>query len=251
MLARQRSSKLAAVVGRDHDRTAEARSRPASAASRNCAQPSFFAVRFGIVPRCLAPEDMLNGHEHDAQVEADRPALDVVEIVLDCACAARFGRASRAPGPSRSCRRGRRGGGRSRARCSRNSATKLGRSGLGPTSPMSPLMHVEELRQLVDVGVPEPVADPGAAAVVIRGPDRAGLAFGVGAHAAELDDAEEPAPLPHAFLGIEDRAPGGDQNGHGHERQREAPARSRRRRRSSYRSFASGCETSSGGPRSD
>ncbi len=35
------------------------------------------------VPRGLAPENMLNGHEQDPQVQPERPALDVVEIVLD------------------------------------------------------------------------------------------------------------------------------------------------------------------------
>ena len=68
------------------------------------------------------------------------------------------------------------------------------------------LQDVEELGQFIDVGVPQPLADARAAAVMVGGPNRARLTLGVGSHASELDDAEPPAPLPHAFLRVKNGA---------------------------------------------
>ncbi len=109
---------------------------PAAAdrADRLAVSPGFRRP-FRFVPRGLAPEDMLNRHEHDAQVEAERPALDVVEVVLDALAQRGSCRASRGPGPSRSSRRRRRGEGRSRGRsCGTRRRSWAVRAGARPGS---------------------------------------------------------------------------------------------------------------------
>ena len=95
----------------------------------------------------------------------------------------------------------------------RNCSTKHGPFGSRSDQAHVAPQDVEELRQLVDVGVPQPVSDPGAPRVVVRGPDRAGLALGVAPHAAELDDPEPAAPLPDPLLAVEDRTARGQQDG--------------------------------------
>ncbi len=176
-------------------------------------------VRFGcasaFVPRRLTPEDMLNRHEHDAEVEGRGPALDVVEVILDA-----FSQRRAAAPAVDLCPAGHADGyGVAEVVVGHGAAElgdEMGAFGSGPDQPHVTLQDVQELRKLVDVRVPQPIADPGAAAVVVRGPDRAGDALGVGAHAAKLDDAEETTPLPDSLLRIEDRPAGCDQNGYSH-----------------------------------
>ena len=85
---------------------------------------------------------------------------------------------------------------------------------------------VEELGQLVDIRVAEPIADPSASGVVIEGPDRARLPLGIAPHAAELDDGEEPSPLPDPLLLVEDRPARGDQDRQGDDREQRCQQRS-------------------------
>ena len=86
-----------------------------------------------------------------------------------------------------------------------NCSTKNGRSGRGPTIDMSPLEHVPELRQLVDVVPAQPSADPRRARVVVARPDRARHVFGVDRHRSELVDGERFAVESHALLRVEHR----------------------------------------------
>ena len=189
--------------------------RPPGRAGRSCVDG---LPRSGQVPRGLPPGDMLNGHEQDQEIEPERPALDVVEVVLDAfpqrgppAPAVDLGPAGHPAGH-----------GVPQVVFGHGMAELLDEDrALGPRADQAHLapQDVEELGQLVDVGVPEPVADAGAAAVVVRGPDRAGLAFRVGAHAAELDDPEPPPPLPDPLLGVEDRPARGQKDGQGDDRE--------------------------------
>ena len=86
-----------------------------------------------------------------------------------------------------------------------NCSTKNGRSGRGPTSDMSPLKHVPELRNLVEVRAAQEPADRRAARIVLAGPDRAGVALGLVVHRAELPHAERVAVEAHALLAEEGR----------------------------------------------
>jgi hypothetical protein len=79
---------------------------------------------------------------------------------------------------------------------------------------------IEELGQLINVGVPEPVSDAGATAVVIRCPDGPCFLLGIAPHASELDDPESSSPLPHPLLGIKNRPARCQQNGHGNDREK-------------------------------
>jgi N-acetylglucosaminyl-diphospho-decaprenol L-rhamnosyltransferase len=154
---------------------------------------------------------VLDGHEQNPEIEQERPALDVVEVVLDSL-------AKRGPptpsvdlGPAR--------------HSARDSMAEVvvGDIGAEPLDEDRPLgswanqahlalEDVEELGQLVDIRPAQPGADPGTAVVGGRGPDRPGCPLGVALHASELEHLEEPPPLPDPLLHVEDRPARGDQD---------------------------------------
>ncbi len=150
-------------------------------------------------------------------------------------CGATSGRASRAPGPSRSSRGngvpqvviGHRPGETARRR---TAARAAGRPG---SSRPAARCRAGATRRCCSA---EPVADAGAAAVVVRRPDRAGLALGVGSHAPELDDPEPSPSLADPFLRVEDRPARGHKDGQRRPAGEERRSRIRRAGRRSSKS---------------
>src|SRR5262245_48225818 len=101
---------------------------------------------------------MLNCHEHDAQVQADGPALDVVEIILDALAQ----RGSAAPAVNLGPAGHPTGDGMAKVVVG-NGLPEFGDEA-GPFWPGSDECHVapddvHKLGELVDIGVSEPVAD--------------------------------------------------------------------------------------------
>ena len=84
--------------------------------------------------------------------------------------------------------------------------------------------------------------------VVIGGPDRPGLAFGVAPHAAKLDDSEQPAPLPDPVLGVKDRPAGRRPGSPGQPGQTRGRAQAGQRRRWRHPRFVWPSEPRSAGP---
>ena len=71
--------------------------------------------------------------------------------------------------------------------------------------PMSPTRTLDELRQLVELGLSQPAADAGDPRVAVPDGELPAAARGVGHHRAELIDAKRPKPPPHPLLPKENR----------------------------------------------
>src|SRR5690606_7892556 len=69
-----------------------------------------------------------------------------------------------------------------------------------------PSQHVENLRQLIDAGEPNECTDLRHTAVVLLGPLRLTIAFGVLTHAAKLQQLERPPVLADTDLSVKDRS---------------------------------------------
>ena len=144
-----------------------------------------------------------DGEPHDLQVEAHRPVLDVVEVVLDSLLERRVAapavhlRPARQPAFTlwRSMYCG--------MRCL-NCATKCGRSGRGPTIDMSPRSTFQSCgsSSRFDRGGSGRARD---ARIVLLRPDRSRLPLGIVLHRAELEDREGLAVESHPLLLIEHR----------------------------------------------
>ena len=157
---------------------------------------------------------MLNGHEQDPQVQPERPALDVVEIVLDPLAE----RSTTAPAVDLRPAGHPAGHGVPQVvvgDClAGTDSTKRGRSGRGPTRLISPRSTFQSWgnSSMLVCRSQSPIRVH--ALVMIGGPDRSRLALGVALHASELDDAEQPPPLSDALLSVENRPAGRDQDCH-------------------------------------
>src|SRR5262245_56187596 len=159
---------------------------------------------------------MLNGHEHNQEIEPKRPAPDVVEIVLDPLAK----RGSSTPAVNLGPAGHPAGNGMAEFVIAHGMTELFDEDGaLGPGTDQAHIapQDVEELGQFVEVGVPQPVADAGASAVMIRRPDRPGFTLCITSHAPELDDTKPPTPLSHPLLGIEDRTARSQEDGPGNE----------------------------------
>src|SRR5215203_5721909 len=159
-----------------------------------------------------------DGQPHDLDVEADRPVFDVVEIVLDALFERRVAAPAvhlRPPGDPRFDLVA--------EHVLRDAVLEL-LDEIGPLRPWTDqrhvaAKHVPELRELVEIELPQPPPDRRASRIIVSRPHRAGVVFGPRVHRAELVDVEGLAVEPHALLGIENGAGRGPLDDHRDERE--------------------------------
>src|SRR5213596_762094 len=159
--------------------------------------------------RVAVTEPEPEGQAEDLQVEAEAPALDVEEVVLDPL----LDRGLTPPAidlrPARDARLH-----LVAEHVPGHPAAELldEARALGARADEAHLtaQDVPELRQLVQAEAPEERPEPRAPRVVRPRPDGAGLALGVHAHRAELEHLEGAPVQPHPLLAVEDGAGGGE-----------------------------------------
>src|SRR5262252_3630306 len=150
-------------------------------------------------------EAVPDGLDEDLQIEAQAPALDVVEIALDPSLDRRVAAPPVELGPPRNPRLH-----FVAEHVAGNPAPELldeaGALRARPHEAHLALHDVEELRQLVEARTPQKDSDGGAARIVLACPDRPGLRLGVDPHGPELEHLEPPAIHAHPLLAVEHRA---------------------------------------------
>src|SRR5882762_10754153 len=147
-------------------------------------------------------EAVPEGLDQDLQVEAQAPALDVVEVALDPLLDRGVAPPSVDLGPA----------GDSRLHLVAEHVARhpppefLDEARALRTRPHETHLaakHVEELRQFVEARSPEKRPEAGAAWIVRTSPHRTGFSLGVDAHSPELEHAEPLAVDAHPLLTIE------------------------------------------------
>src|SRR5205807_3080837 len=159
--------------------------------------------------RVAVTEPGPEGQEKDLQVEAEAPALDVEEVVLDPLLDRGLAPPAIDLRPARDARlhlMAEHVPGHPPAELldeARALGTRADEAHLTA-------QDVPELRKLVEAEAPEERPEPRAPRVVRPRPDGAGLALGIHAHRAELEHLEAPAVQTHPLLAVEDGPGGGE-----------------------------------------
>jgi hypothetical protein len=158
---------------------------------------------------------MLDGHEKDAKIKPERPALDVVEVVLDTLAERSATSPSVDLGPASHAHRY----GVPQVVVGHGFLEMLNENRtLRPRPDKAHLSQqdINQLRKFIDARLPQPSPDARATVVVIRGPDRPRHSLGITPHAPKLQHPEQMTTPPNPLLSIENRVTGSCQNRYAH-----------------------------------
>ena len=156
-------------------------------------------------PRPISEYDHADGFHQDAEVQRQGHVLDVVQVVFQLGAGILDGgpvgeidlRPARDAGPD-----GMPDG--IVGHLGRQVPDELGPFGSRADEAHFPSEHVDQLRQLVDAELPDPLPDPGGPGIVLTGPDRSGQ-LGVVRHGTEFPQREDGPVLSDPLLPEEHR----------------------------------------------